>query len=118
MKIFFICVDAQKKFVGPPNNVGREYGNPKMPFVVSHLAGANKKRLERGNAKGNHSSSAEYCAFADCVEFNRDIRHRFAQSVLRNSERRSHGMQSEVNTKTSRQTQLTSASQLCESLYL
>jgi outer membrane protein OmpA-like peptidoglycan-associated protein len=42
---------AQKKYVGPPNNVGREYGNPKMPFVVSHLAGANKERLKRTSKK-------------------------------------------------------------------
>lgn len=43
----FVYCPAQKGYVGPPNNVGREYGNPKMPFVVSHLAGANKERLKR-----------------------------------------------------------------------
>jgi outer membrane protein OmpA-like peptidoglycan-associated protein len=59
----FICVDAQKKFVGPPNNVGREYGNPKMPFVVSHLAGANKKRLERANANSRHSIFGKIVCF-------------------------------------------------------
>jgi outer membrane protein OmpA-like peptidoglycan-associated protein len=61
MKIFllsvflfsFIYADAQ--FVGPPNNVGREYGNPKMPLMVSHLAGANKERLRRANKNSRHS---------------------------------------------------------------
>jgi len=54
MLIGFFCVSAQKKYVGPPNNVGREYGNPKMPIVVSHLAGANKERLERLGKNSKH----------------------------------------------------------------
>ncbi|HEU5292229.1 MAG TPA: OmpA family protein [Cyclobacteriaceae bacterium] len=62
MKILFLsvlllgcfCVNAQKKYVGPPNNVGREYGNPKMPLVVSHLAGANKERLKRLGKNSQH----------------------------------------------------------------
>lgn len=55
---------AQKKAeVGPPNNVGREYGNPKMPFVVSHLAGANKTRLERANKNSRHSIFSKVLCF-------------------------------------------------------
>ena len=56
----FICADAQK-YVGPPNNVGREYGNPKMPFVVSHLAGANKERLKRGSKNSHHIFNKILC---------------------------------------------------------
>jgi hypothetical protein len=49
----FFFVNAQT--VGPPNNVGREYGNPRMPLMVSHLAGANKERLKRANKNSRHS---------------------------------------------------------------
>lgn len=59
----FFCVNAQKKYVGPPNNVGREYGNPKMPFVVSHLAGANKERLERLGKNAKHWPLARVLCF-------------------------------------------------------
>lgn len=48
----FLCGCA--RYVGPPKNVGREYGNPKMPLMVSHLAGANKRLLERVNRNGSH----------------------------------------------------------------
>jgi outer membrane protein OmpA-like peptidoglycan-associated protein len=43
---FLFTVSCGQKYLAP-SNVGREYGNPKMPFVVSHLAGANKKMLDR-----------------------------------------------------------------------
>ena len=56
-------VDAQKKFVGPPNNVGREYGNPKMPLMVSHLAGANKERLKRAVKNSRHSVFSKLLCF-------------------------------------------------------
>src|SRR5690349_3476972 len=59
----FFCVYAQKKYVGPPNNVGREYGNPKMPVVVSHLAGANKERLERLGKNAKHWPLARVLCF-------------------------------------------------------
>ena len=51
------------QYVGPPNNVGREYGNPKMPLMVSHLAGANKKRLERANKNAHHSIFGKVLCF-------------------------------------------------------
>src|SRR5438045_9116446 len=57
----FLCADAQH--VGPPNNVGREYGNPKMPMVVSHLAGANKERLKRANKNSRHSVFGKILCF-------------------------------------------------------
>lgn len=49
--------------VGPPNNVGREYGNPRMPLVVSHLAGANKERLKRVNKNSRHSVFGKILCF-------------------------------------------------------
>jgi outer membrane protein OmpA-like peptidoglycan-associated protein len=52
-----------QKYVGPPNNVGREYGNPKMPLMVSHLAGANKKRLERAGKNSKHFFLAKVLCF-------------------------------------------------------
>jgi outer membrane protein OmpA-like peptidoglycan-associated protein len=56
LSFFLFCVIyAHAQTVGPPNNVGREYGNPKMPWVVSHLAGANKERLRRANKNSRHS---------------------------------------------------------------
>ncbi|MEJ1237423.1 OmpA family protein [Chryseolinea sp. T2] len=57
----FICASAQE--VGPPNNVGREYGNPKMPLMVSHLAGANKERLKRANKNSHHSIFGKVLCF-------------------------------------------------------
>ncbi len=57
------CVDAQKKYVGPPNNVGREFGNPKMPWVVSHLAGKNKDMLKRANKNSRHSIFGKILCF-------------------------------------------------------
>lgn len=57
----FFCVNAQ--YVGPPNNVGREYGNPKMPLMVSHLAGANRERLKRANKNSRHSIFGKILCF-------------------------------------------------------
>jgi outer membrane protein OmpA-like peptidoglycan-associated protein len=54
-------VNAQ--YIGPPNNVGREYGNPKMPFMVSHLAGANKERLKRASKNSHHSIFGKIVCF-------------------------------------------------------
>lgn len=58
----FLCTYAQKKYVGPPVNEGREYGNPKMPWMVSHLAGANRKMLER-SPKNSHFILARVLCF-------------------------------------------------------
>jgi len=58
----FICVAAQPP-VGPGNNKGREYGNPKMPLMVSHLAGANKERLKRTNKNSRHSIFSKILCF-------------------------------------------------------
>jgi outer membrane protein OmpA-like peptidoglycan-associated protein len=57
----FFYVNAQ--YVGPPNNVGREYGNPKMPLMVSHLAGANKERLKRAVKNSRHSILSKVLCF-------------------------------------------------------
>ena len=57
----FIYAHAQS--VGPPKNVGREYGNPKMPLMVSHLAGANKERLRRANKNSRHSIFSKILCF-------------------------------------------------------
>ena len=57
----FFYVNAQ--YVGPSSNVGREYGNPKMPLMVSHLAGANKERLKRANKNSRHSIFGKVLCF-------------------------------------------------------
>lgn len=57
----FFSMNAQ--YVGPPNNVGREYGNPRMPLMVSHLAGANKERLKRANKNSRHSIFGKILCF-------------------------------------------------------
>lgn len=57
----FFYVNAQ--YIGPPNNVGREYGNPKMPLMVSHLAGANKERLKRANKNSRHAIFGKILCF-------------------------------------------------------
>lgn len=70
MKVFFLLlllcvfcsVNAQHD-VGPASNVGREYGNAKMPFMVSHLAGANKERLKRANKNARHSIFGKVLCF-------------------------------------------------------
>ena len=58
----FIYANAQK-FIGPPNNVGRQYGNPKMPWLVSHLAGRNKEMLKRANKNSRHSIFGKILCF-------------------------------------------------------
>jgi outer membrane protein OmpA-like peptidoglycan-associated protein len=69
MKIFLLPVFlfgllyANAQTVGPPRNVGREYGNPKMPLMVSHLAGANKERLKRANKNSHHSIFGKILCF-------------------------------------------------------
>jgi outer membrane protein OmpA-like peptidoglycan-associated protein len=59
----FSLIHADAQYVGPPNNVGREYGNPKMPLMVSHLAGANKERLKRVNRNSRHSVFGKILCF-------------------------------------------------------
>ena len=61
--LLFGFVHVHGQYVGPPNNVGREYGNPKMPMMVSHLAGANKARLNRVNRNSRHSIFAKVLCF-------------------------------------------------------
>src|SRR5690606_39317273 len=69
MKVSFVLLllsgffGADAQYVGPPNNVGREYGNPKMPLMVSHLAGANKERLKRANRNSRHSVFGKILCF-------------------------------------------------------
>ena len=64
---FFVLLlglyQAHAQHVGPPNNVGREYGNPKMPMMVSHLAGANKERLKRVSRNSRHSIFSKVLCF-------------------------------------------------------
>jgi outer membrane protein OmpA-like peptidoglycan-associated protein len=59
----FSYVDGQHFVVGQSNNVGREYGNPKMPWVVSHLAGANREMLKRVNKNSRHSFFGKILCF-------------------------------------------------------
>jgi outer membrane protein OmpA-like peptidoglycan-associated protein len=62
--LLFCCIPTKaQKFVGPPNNVGREYGNPKMPWMVSHLAGKNKEMLKRANKNSRHSIFSKILCF-------------------------------------------------------
>jgi outer membrane protein OmpA-like peptidoglycan-associated protein len=61
--ISWLTYSCSAQAVGPPNNVGREYGNPKMPLFVSHLAGANKERLKRANKNSRHSIFAKILCF-------------------------------------------------------
>lgn len=61
--LLLASVDAGAQFVGPPNNVGREYGNPKMPWVVSHLAGANREMLKRVGRNSHHSFFGKILCF-------------------------------------------------------
>ena len=61
--LLFGFYSIQAQYVGPPNNVGREYGNPKMPLMVSHLAGANKERLKRANKNARHSIFGKVLCF-------------------------------------------------------
>lgn len=57
---FVIC---HSQDVGPPNNVGREYGNPKMPWMVSHLGGKNKDMLKRATKNSRHSVFGKILCF-------------------------------------------------------
>jgi outer membrane protein OmpA-like peptidoglycan-associated protein len=59
----FGCCYANAQYVGPAKNVGREYGNPKMPMFVSHLAGANKERLKRANKNSRHTIFGKVLCF-------------------------------------------------------
>lgn len=61
--LVFCSFNVNGQYVGPPNNVGREYGNPKMPLLVSHLAGANKERLKRAVKNSRHSIFSKIICF-------------------------------------------------------
>lgn len=61
--LLLASVDADAQFVGPPNNAGREYGNPKMPWFVSHLAGANREMLKRASRNSRHSFFGKILCF-------------------------------------------------------
>lgn len=61
--LVFSSVYVHAQYVGPGNNVGREYGNPKMPWFVSHLAGANKQMLKRANKNSRHSIFSKVICF-------------------------------------------------------
>ena len=69
MKAFFLFVLFLSFFfvngqvVGPGNNVGREHGNPKMPLMVSHLAGSNKEMLKRAKKNSRHSIFGKILCF-------------------------------------------------------
>jgi outer membrane protein OmpA-like peptidoglycan-associated protein len=54
---------GRAQYVGPPSNVGREYGNPKMPLMVSHLGGANKEMLKRATKNSRHSVFGKVLCF-------------------------------------------------------
>jgi outer membrane protein OmpA-like peptidoglycan-associated protein len=62
LALVLISCSAAAQNLGP-QNVGREYGNPKMPWVVSHLAGANKERLKRANSNSRHSIFGKILCF-------------------------------------------------------
>jgi outer membrane protein OmpA-like peptidoglycan-associated protein len=61
--LLFGFFNVNGQYVGPPNNVGRENGNPRMPLVVSHLAGANKERLNRAVRNSRHSIFGKVLCF-------------------------------------------------------
>ena len=61
--LVFSSFSTKGQYVGPPNNVGREYGNPRMPLMVSHLAGANKERLKRAVKNSRHSIFSKVLCF-------------------------------------------------------
>jgi len=61
--LFSFLYAAGQPPVGPGNNKGREYGNPKMPLMVSHLAGSNKEMLKRVNKNSRHSIFSKILCF-------------------------------------------------------
>lgn len=61
--LLFGLLNVNAQDVGPSYNVGREYGNPKMPWVVSHLAGANREMLKRANRNSRHSFFGKILCF-------------------------------------------------------
>lgn len=103
MRVFLLVIGllgtynaiAQKKYVGPPNQVGREYGNPKMPWMVSHLAGENKERLKRVNKNSKHSVFGKVLCFRKLCRIQaghdapmqRISYERFKKKIARNAKR-------------------------------
>jgi outer membrane protein OmpA-like peptidoglycan-associated protein len=61
--VFGLAPAVAQKYIGPPNNIGREHGNSRMPLVVSHLAGANKERLKRATKNSHHSIFGKILCF-------------------------------------------------------
>jgi outer membrane protein OmpA-like peptidoglycan-associated protein len=61
--LLLLFFSSSAQYVGPPKNVGREYGNPKMPLLVSHLTGPNKERLKRANRNSRHSILGKVLCF-------------------------------------------------------
>ena len=58
--VFFIVYLSINSAVAQVN-VGREYGNPKMPFVLSHLPEKNQRMLTRGNSPHHNIFTVVIC---------------------------------------------------------
>ena len=60
LPVFFIVYLSINSAVAQVN-VGREYGNPKMPFVLSHLPEKNQRMLTRGNSPRHNIFTVILC---------------------------------------------------------
>ncbi len=57
--LFATCLSINSTFAQV--NVGREYGNPRMPFVLSHLPEKNQRMLTRGNSPHHNIFTVILC---------------------------------------------------------
>lgn len=96
-RLFFLLVivlaASCRPYMGPVN-VGREYGSPKLPFFITHLAEKNQRMLRKGNIPKHHVFNKILCFKFACrneARRNKSLHaisyNKFKKKVKKNAER-------------------------------
>jgi outer membrane protein OmpA-like peptidoglycan-associated protein len=98
MKVFFtalcftLLVSASSVFA--QLNVGREYGNPRMPFVISHVPEKHRNMLSRGNSPHHNIFTKLVCfkwACRNTAKRNKSLRiisyAKFTKKIKKNAKK-------------------------------
>lgn len=91
--VLLLLVTACRPYMGPVN-VGREYGSPKLPFFITHLAEKNQRMLLKGNIPKHHVFNKILCFKFACRNESRRNKslhaisyNRFKKKVKKNAQR-------------------------------
>jgi outer membrane protein OmpA-like peptidoglycan-associated protein len=58
--VILVFVASCRPYMGPVN-AGREYGSPKLPFFITHIAEKNQRMLRKGNIPKHHVFNKILC---------------------------------------------------------